>query len=65
MWMAIWEWNDSYKTISLFLSNQRKKSNYVFNEECNTIIGLGNELMQQYSIDYTNEEQLNVISKRL
>ena len=38
--------------------------NYVFNEECNNIIRVGNELMQQYNITNNNEEQPKVFSKR-
>ena len=39
--------------------------NYVFNEECNSIIRVDNELMKQYNITNNNEEQLKVISKRI
>ena len=36
---------------------------YVFNEECNNITLVGNEIMQQYNITKNYEEQPKVISK--
>ena len=38
--------------------------NYVFNEECNNIIYVGNELMQEHNITNNNAKQPKVISKR-
>ena len=38
--------------------------NYVFNEECNNIIRVGNVLMEQYNITNNNKEQPKAISKR-
>ena len=51
--MAVCEQKGSYNTTSLL--KQRKKSN-VFNEECNSIIRVGNKLMQQYNITNNNDE---------